>query len=416
MEQWKLPEDWEWMKVKNITETVKTVDPAKIGRDSFIYIEISSIDSSRGAVDISQLSPIPVNSAPSRARKPIKKDDVIFATTRHYLKNIALIPEELDDQICSTGFCVLRAQKQLVLPKYIYFAVRSDFFIEQLTPKQRGANYPAVADSDVFDSEIPIPYPNDPARSLETQKRIVLRLETLLGEVKSARELQGKIEEDTEQLLSAFFAETFSDANGWEVHPISEFADVKGGKRLPKGEKFAEGQTEYPYLRVVDFKDFSIYKDSLKYLTPEIQQRIRHYTISKDDIYISIAGTIGLVGTIPPELDGSNLTENAAKIVFRPEYKEKIDPKFVAYYLASPHGKEQIKKYTMAAGQPKLALIRIQTIEVPLPDINIQKSIVNRIDSIREEITEMQRAQYENAELLEQTEQSLLAQAFRGEL
>ncbi len=110
------------------------------------------------------------------------------------------------------------------------------------------------------------------------------------------------------------------------------------------------------------------------------------------------------------------MTENAAKIVFHPEYKEKIDPKFVAYYLASPHGKQQIKKYTMAAGQPKLALIRIQTIEVPLPDINIQKNIVNRIDSIREEITEMQRAQYENAELLEQTEQSLLAQAFCGEL
>ena len=416
MEHWKLPENWEWVKVKNITETIKTVDPAKIGRDSFVYIEISSIDSSRGAVDISQLSPIPVNSAPSRARKPIKKDDVIFATTRHYLKNIALIPEELDDQICSTGFCVLRAQKQLVLPKYIYFAVRSDFFIEQLTPKQRGANYPAVADFDVFDSEIPIPYPNDLARSLETQKRIVLRLETLLEEVKSARELQESIEEDTGQLLDAFLGEIFSEKSNWDVFPISRFAEVKGGKRLPKGEKFAEGTTQYPYLRVVDFKDFSIEKESLKYLTPEIQQTIRRYTISKEDVYISIAGTIGLVGTIPPELDGSNLTENAAKIVFRPEYKEKIDPLFIAYYLASPSGEEQIRKYTMAAGQPKLALIRIQTIEVPLPDITIQKSIVNRISTVREEISEMQHAQRENAELLEQTEQSLLAQAFRGEL
>ena len=154
----------------------------------------------------------------------------------------------------------------------------------------------------------------------------------------------------------------------------------------------------------------------MKYLTPEIQQKIRRYTISKDDVYISIAGTIGSVGTIPPELDGSNLTENAAKIVFHPEYKEKIDPKFIAYYLASPHGKEQIKKYTMAAGQPKLALVRIQAIEVPLPDINIQRSTVNRIDAIRDEIAEMELAQKENTELLAQTEQSFLAQAFRGEL
>ena len=297
-------------------------------------------------------------------------------------------------------------------PRYLYHFLRS----QPLSSLQQSAAIPGLNRDVLYSVEIPIPFPKEPARSLETQRRIVLRLETLLGEVKSARELQESIEEDTGQLLDAFLGETFSEKSNWDVFPISRFAEVKGGKRLPKGEKFAEGTTEFPYLRVVDFKDFSIEKESLKYLTPEIQQTIRRYTISKEDVYISIAGTIGLVGTIPPELDGSNLTENAAKIVFRPEYKEKIDPLFIAYYLASPSGKEQIRKYTMAAGQPKLALIRIQTIEVPLPDITIQKSIVNRISTIREEISEMQHAQRENAELLDQTEQSLLAQAFRGEL
>lgn len=296
--------------------------------------------------------------------------------------------------------------------KYLYHFLRS----QPLSELKQSAAIPGLNRDALYSVEVPIPYPNDPVRSLETQKRIVLRLETLLGEVKSARELQESIEEDTGQLLDAFLGETFSEKSNWDVFPISRFAEVKGGKRLPKGEKFAEGTTEFPYLRVVDFKDFSIEKESLKYLTPEIQQTIRRYTISKEDVYISIAGTIGLVGTIPPELDGSNLTENAAKIVFRPEYKDKIDPLFIAYYLASPLGKEQIRKYTMAAGQPKLALIRIQTIEIPLPDINVQKSIVNRISTVREEIYEMQHAQRENAELLEQTEQSLLAQAFRGEL
>lgn len=365
-----------------------------------------------GNIDLSQVIYIPDDYVNNVESYYLQTGDILFNNTNSFelVGKSALIKEPI---ICAFSNHITRLRivdTSRLDPVWLLIYLRKLFADGYFSANSnRWIGQVGFAASKLSQLDIPLP-------PLETQQRTVLRLETLLGEVKSARELQVKIEEDTEQLLDAFFAETFSDANGWENHPISKFADVKGGKRLPKGEKFAEGQTEFPYLRVVDFKDFSIYKESLKYLTPEIQQRIRRYTISKDDIYISIAGTIGLVGTIPPELDGSNLTENAAKIVFRPEYKEKIDPKFIAYYLASPHGKQQIKKYTMAAGQPKLALIRIQTIEVPLPDINIQKNIVNRIDLIRQEIIEMQRAQYENAELLEQTEQSLLAQAFRGEL
>jgi hypothetical protein len=102
--------------------------------------------------------------------------------------------------------------------------------------------------------------------------------------------------------------------SGWTKTTIGEVGKVKGGKRLPQGHSYSNSPTRFPYIRVTDFADLTINTQELKYLPSETQQFIKQYTISKDDVFISIAGSIGKVGVIPEHLDGANLTENAAKI------------------------------------------------------------------------------------------------------
>ena len=63
-------------------------------------------------------------------------------------------------------------------------------------------------------------------------------------------------------------------------------------------------------------KQYSVRNNDVHYISKEIYSLIKNYTISKDDLYITVAGTIGVVGEIPIEFDGANLTENANKIVF----------------------------------------------------------------------------------------------------
>jgi type I restriction enzyme S subunit len=161
---------------------------------------------------------------------------------------------------------------------------------------------------------------------------------------------------------------------------VGNIAEVRGGKRLPKGVAFADTVTPFPYLRIVDFHDGSIRNNELKYLTPETQNTINRYTISKNDIYISIAGTIGLVGTIPDELDGANLTENAAKLVIRDAV---VDKDFLVHYLASERGRVQIEALTTKTTQPKLALARIQQIVIPQPPIEEQRAIALVLQAIK---------------------------------
>ena len=130
----------------------------------FKYIDLSSV--SRENNQILECQVIDYETAPSRAQQIVIKDDVIFGTTRPMLKRMCIIPKTYDNQICSTGFCVLRANKQIVLPKWILYCISTKDFFIYVDKNQKGASYPAILDKEVKKYKIPVP-------PLEEQERIV---------------------------------------------------------------------------------------------------------------------------------------------------------------------------------------------------------------------------------------------------
>lgn len=172
---------------------------------------------------------------------------------------------------------------------------------------------------------------------------------------------------------------------GWDVVELKEIAVVKGGKRLPKGRPFADHKTPYPYIRVSDLREGSVRTDSLKYVLPEDQKAIKRYTIGKNDLYISIAGTIGSVGAIPAELDGAQLTENAAKIVFSDP--DLVCRRFVKHVMTSAEVQDRLhQEKGTGGGVPKLALFRIESTMIPLPHKSEQIEISDILDSVDKRI------------------------------
>lgn len=165
---------------------------------------------------------------------------------------------------------------------------------------------------------------------------------------------------------------------GWEVRKLGDFAKAKGGKRMPKGRPFSDEPTPHAYIRVTDFNDGTIAFAGLKYVLPEDQKQIARYTISKDDVYISIAGSIGIVGLVPSKLDGAQLTENAAKIVI--EDQSIVTKEYLAAVLTSKFGQDQIAvKKGVGGGVPKLALFRIEELLIPLPPADDQQHIMKAL-------------------------------------
>jgi len=164
----------------------------------------------------------------------------------------------------------------------------------------------------------------------------------------------------------------------WEVRSLAEIAAINGGKRVPKGYRLGNKPTNYPYIRVTDFNDNgSVDLNDIHYINEAVFAQIKKYTISKNDLYISIAGTIGKTGIIPDVLDGANLTENACKLVF----KEGVDPRFIYYFTKTEDFIKQAGLNTRVAAMPKLALTRLSTISLLFPtSLHEQQRIVAILD------------------------------------
>jgi type I restriction enzyme S subunit len=138
---------------KHVT-SIQLRSPRKNPDEYFKYVDISGVDNKIGK--IIEFKTILGKDAPSRARKEIKKEDVLVSTVRPNLNATALVPTELDNQICSTGFAVLRSKSSLN-PIYLYAFTRQREFVEALIAKMKGASYPAVTDKDVLSVEIKVP-------------------------------------------------------------------------------------------------------------------------------------------------------------------------------------------------------------------------------------------------------------------
>jgi type I restriction enzyme S subunit len=170
---------------------------------------------------------------------------------------------------------------------------------------------------------------------------------------------------------------------GWKWVKLGEIAEIKGGKRLPKGVLLTTKKTPYPYIRITDFKGHKIDLSNIMYVDEDTQKAISKYTVNKQDIILSIVGTLGLCAIVPNELDNANLTENCVKLVFD---KTRLDTKFLYYHLISPETQELIKSLDVGSTQPKLPLYNIKKIDILLPPLPEQKAIADVLSSIDDKI------------------------------
>ena len=127
---------------------------------------------------------------------------------------------------------------------------------------------------------------------------------------------------------------------------------------------------------ITEVKDGSIDLSDIHYISEPVFEIIKNYTISSEDVYISIAGTIGLVGIIPRDFDGANLTENAAKIIIKDH--NSLIKEYLWLIFNSPRVQSQIEEETKSIGVPKLALHRIESLMIPYVDKTKQEEIVKK--------------------------------------
>ena len=163
-----IPRFWCWTRIREITSDRGQCTP----KAAFTYIDVTTIDKENGTVADPKV--LQADEAPSRARKIVRKGDVIYSCVRPYLLNVAIVSDDFDPKpIASTAFAILNGHR-LVLSRYLWVVLRSSFMIACVEKDMRGQAYPAIKDADF--SVLPFPLP-----PLAEQHRIVAKIDELMA-------------------------------------------------------------------------------------------------------------------------------------------------------------------------------------------------------------------------------------------
>lgn len=280
-----LPPGWRWVRLGEVCSNIlETRDPRKMPEKSFLYVDISSIDNKFKRI----VNPAEIlgSEAPSRARQVIQKGDVLVATTRPNLNAVALVPPELDNEICSTGFCVLRSDREAA-PELLFAFVQSPGFINEVSELVKGALYPAVTDKQVRDITLPLP-------PLPEQKRIAGILTEQMAAVERARVAAQTQLEAAKALPAAYLRAVLNspEAKKWRWVRLGEaISEAQPG--FACGLRDSKGVVQLR-MNNVDTRGNLVWNDFIR--VPADDKTVLRFKLEKGDVVFNNTNSTELVG------------------------------------------------------------------------------------------------------------------------
>jgi type I restriction enzyme S subunit len=282
-----LPEGWRLLRLEDVCEKKITLRNPNLNLDeSFYYVDISSIDNKLKRI----ITPKQIigKDAPSRARQVIKTGDILVSTTRPNLNAVALVPSNLNNQVCSTGFCILRPRNN-INSEYIFSFVQSIEFVQALSDIVKGALYPAVTDSQVLSQLIPIP-------NITEQERISGILKSKMSSINRAHAAAEAQLLAAKALPAAYLREVFEnpDARKWPRKKLGEISDLVSGGTPPRGNhEFFAGNI--PWVKTLDL-NCDIVRQTEECISDEAFKIIRGRVLPVHTVMVAMYGGSGTIG------------------------------------------------------------------------------------------------------------------------
>lgn len=466
------PSGWVLAKIEEVTIPVNTLNPSDTPQKEISYLDIGSINNELGLIEKPKVL-LGVD-APSRARQVVMPGDTIYSTVRPYLQAIAMVPTNLMNPIASTGFCVLRPNEG-INKKFLFYFVRSDQFLQEIVPLQRGVSYPAVRSKDVLSRDIPLP-PSD------EQNRIIDKLEELFSDldsgVKELKAAQVKLTQYRQSLLKSAvegsLTQQWREANSdsiqetgkqmlerilierrerWEKQKLAEFQakDKKPPKNwqdkypepalpatknlpeLPEGWVWATieqlainkrygsssktngDNSGVPVLRMGNIQDGKLDYGNLKYL-PVDHKEFPDLLLNDGDLLFNRTNSAELVGK-------TAIYRNVGKPVSYASYlisvgfTESFLPEIAAHYINSVIGKKWIAEVmNQTAGQANVNGTKLGALAIPLPSMEEQKALIEEITNEFDAIDRQVEATALGLKQSDAQRKNILKTAFSGQL
>lgn len=308
-------------------------------------------------------------------------------------------------KVKSSAMKILHINKDLVLPKYIYYRIQIIQFDHSTHKRYWIQQY----------SKIRVSIPPIPE-----QERIVARIEELFSQLDAGVETLKKTKAQLAVYRQAVLKEAFNSAEvDCKMLPIAEILTKtrKGMSTGPFGtmiKKSDHKATGVPMLGIENIGRGQFVDGNKIYVTAEKAEELKAFCLKAGDIIISRSGTVGEICAVPERAEGSLLSTNLMRVsldntMIRSDY-------FIALFQSKGIVLDQVKELCKGSTRDFLNQTILKQIVFPVPSMEKQEEIVSIIEarmSVCDSIEQTVDTALQQAEAMRQ---SILKQAFKGEL
>jgi len=389
-----IPLGWEIIKLKDITTQIRD---GNYGADYPKAIEMigagvpfltSTVVGNNQKVNLKKLKYISSEKHALLAKAHIKTHDVLFTNRGANVGNVAVVPSVLDDANIGPQLTYLRADKKKVLPNFLYIALQTDFFKEQLVKLDSGSamNFFGIGTTEKFIFSLPpLPEQQKIAKILTSVDEVIEKTQAQIDKLKDLK--TGMMQE----LLTNGIGHTeFKDSPvgripaEWEVKTVEEcnvsVLDGDRGKEYPKDKDFLK----YGYCLFLSAKNVTksgfVFKNKV-FITKEKDELLRKGKLQRNDLVITTRGTLGNIAHFDDTTPYVHLRINSGMAILRNEGKI-LTTSYLNILLNAPIIIEQTELLAFGSAIPQLTISLLKNLKVPVPLIKEQLLIVTSIESI----------------------------------
>lgn len=300
---------------------------------------------------------------------------------------------------------VIRPDRSILLDSWLVFYLNFSDLSNYIT----GATVKKLNQAKLKNIEIPVP-------PLETQKKIVTKIEELMDKINQAKQIRTQAQQNASYLLPVALHQIFgiqAEKESWKERDLGELFDITSSKRVFKHEWKNSGVPFYRAREIVNLSKGESFKTPI-FISEHLYKKYKNkYGAPKaGDILVTGVGTLGV----------SYVVDENDKFYFKDgniiwfKKKEDVSSVYVNYFFKSPNLKERIESNSAGATVKTFTIQTAKKTKIPLPPTQEQKEIVKYLDSLSEKTRYIQDLQSQTATELNDLERSILHKAFKGEL
>lgn len=389
--------EWQTVRLGEIVKTNQSTYSPKENWQFVNYLDTGNITMNK--IDEIQNINTAKDKMPSRARRKVKTNSIIYSTVRPNQLHYGIIKKQPDNFLVSTGFTVIDVNYDKAVPDFIYYALTKQEVTEQLQAiaEQSVSAYPSLKPSDIENLELMLP-------DKKTQERIVAILRSIDEKIKENNAINNNLEQQISALFINMFGFNIDNLveNKFSLGDLVESVDNRG-KTPPLSDK----PTSYPIIdvkalsgdiRIVDYNNCTKYVDEETYNNWFRSGHPKQY-----DILISTVGSLaemkiflGDIGCIAQNVVG-----------FR---SKGVSPLYLYQYLN--YIKSDLVAYNIGSVQPSIKVTHI----IKHPIYVAPQDELDKFDSVARSITEKIFANCQENEDLKLLRDTLLPKLMSGEL